>query len=94
MSLPSLVEVFVDKAAVNDLPAVSWLLCTHVVNAQLRQAVQSCLDQSFTDFELLLIINGSAASELATVVQAWFGADQRVRIYTTEVRHLIFSSPQ
>lgn len=91
MSLPSVVDVSVDKAAVNELPPVSWLLCTHVANAQLRQAVQSCLDQTFTDFELLLIINGSAAAELATVVQAWFGADQRVRIYTTEVRHLIFS---
>jgi cellulose synthase/poly-beta-1,6-N-acetylglucosamine synthase-like glycosyltransferase len=91
MSLPSLVQVSGHKAQGSDLPAVSWLLCTHVANAQLRQAVQTCLDQSFTDFELLLIINGSMATELATVVQAWFGADQRVRIYTTEVRHLIFS---
>lgn len=91
MSLPSLVQVSGHKAEASELPAVSWLLCTHVANAQLRLAVQSCLDQSFTDFELLLIINGSAAAELVTVVQAWFGADHRVRIYTTEVRHLIFS---
>ena len=72
-------------------PAISWLLCTHVANAQLQRAVQSCLDQSFTDFELLLIINGSSAAELANVVTTWFGPDPRVRIYTTEVRHLIFS---
>lgn len=91
MSLPSLDQVAGQQVEVNHLPAVSWLLCTHVANAQLRQAVQSCLDQSFADFELVLVINGLAASELATVVQAWFGADQRVRIYTTEVRHLIFS---
>lgn len=91
MTLSSLVQVSADSTKASELPAVSWLLCTYVADAQLRRAVQSCLDQSFTDFELLLIINGSAAAELATEVQAWFGADQRVRIFTTEVRHLIFS---
>lgn len=91
MSVPSPVQVFDPESQGSDIPAVSWLLCTHVANAQLRLAVQSCLDQSFTDFELLLIINGAQAADLAILVNAWFGADQRVRIYTTEVRHLIFS---
>ena len=91
MSLPSLAHVSESAVFASDLPAVSWLLCTHVANAQLRQAVQSCLVQSFTDFEVLLVINGSAAVDLANMVKVWFGADQRVRIFTTEVRHLTFS---
>ena len=72
-------------------PAVSWLLCTHVADDQLQLALQSCLDQTFTDFELLVVANGANAKEVAAAVQTWVGSDSRVRIFTTEVRHLIFS---
>jgi glycosyltransferase involved in cell wall biosynthesis len=73
------------------VPYVSWLLCTHVADDQLRQALHSCLDQTFTDFELLVVANGPYAADVAATVHAWFGSDSRVRIFTTEVRHLIFS---
>lgn len=72
-------------------PAVSWLLCTHVADEQVRLSVQSCLDQTFVDFELLVITNGPAADQVAAVVVGWFGSDTRVRVLTTQVRHLIFS---
>jgi cellulose synthase/poly-beta-1,6-N-acetylglucosamine synthase-like glycosyltransferase len=72
-------------------PAVSWLLCTHVADEQLRLAVQSCLHQDFEDFELVLIVNGAKAQEVLLAVTNWFGHDQRVKIFCTEVRHLIFS---
>lgn len=73
------------------LPAVSWLLCTHVANEQLRLAVQSCLQQSFTDLELLLVVNGPSAEQVTQVCSDWFAADSRVRIFTTGIRHLAFS---
>jgi glycosyltransferase involved in cell wall biosynthesis len=73
------------------VPAVSWLLCTHVADDQLRLALQSCLDQTFTDYELLIVVNGSFAESVAFTVQTWIGCDPRVRVFTTEVRHLIFS---
>ena len=72
-------------------PAVSWLLCAHILNDQLRQALQSCLDQTFLDFELVVVANGSAAAEIAAAVREWAGDDPRVRVFTTEVRHLVFS---
>ena len=72
-------------------PAVSWLLCAHILNDQLRHALQSCLDQTFLDFELLLVANGSAAEDIASAVREWAGHDPRVSVFTTEVRHLIFS---
>ena len=82
-----------DSAAqpVEDVPAVSWLLCTHVADEQLRQAMQSCLNQSFTDFELLVVVNGASANDVAARVRLWFGGDSRVRLLITEVRHLTFS---
>lgn len=73
------------------IPAVSWLLCTHVADEQFRLAVQSCLDQDFEDFELILIVNGAKAQEVLLAVNNWFGHDPRVKIFCTEVRHLIFS---
>jgi glycosyltransferase involved in cell wall biosynthesis len=73
------------------MPTVSWLLCTHVADEQLRLAVQSCLHQDFADFELILIVNGVKAQEVLLAVTNWFGHDPRVKIFGTEVRHLIFS---
>jgi glycosyltransferase involved in cell wall biosynthesis len=80
-----------EHAAGGKTPAVSWLLCSHVVNDQLRAALGSCLDQTFEDFELLVVANGPRASEVAAAVQAWYGADPRLRVITTETHHLTFS---
>jgi len=73
------------------LPAVSWLLCSNIANEQLRQALNSCLNQTFTDFELLVIANGDMAETVAESVRQWVGDDSRVRVLTTEVRQLPFS---
>jgi glycosyltransferase involved in cell wall biosynthesis len=73
------------------VPAVSWLLCTHVADEQLRLSLHSCLNQTFADFELVVVANGPSAQGVAATVHAWVGSDPRVRIFTTEVRHLIFS---
>lgn len=72
-------------------PAVSWLLCTHVADEQLREALGSCLAQSHIDFECVVVVNGSAAASVADTVRAWFGGDVRLRVATTPVRHLTFS---
>jgi len=72
-------------------PSVSWLLCTHVANDQLRKALQSCFDQSFTDFECIVVANGEDAKDIAETLYKWFGDDSRLFIYTTAVRHLTFS---
>lgn len=73
------------------IPAVSWLLCSHVADDALRRAIASCLDQSFSDFELLLVVNGPQHADVTDAVAGWFGDEPRLRLLTTEVRHLIFS---
>lgn len=87
----SLVPRFAAAVVTQKIPAVSWLICTHVANDQLRLAVQSCLQQSFSNFELLLVVNGAEAERVTQQARTWFAADPRVRIFTTEVKHLIFS---
>jgi cellulose synthase/poly-beta-1,6-N-acetylglucosamine synthase-like glycosyltransferase len=76
---------------IQKIPAVSWLLCAHRLNDQLKHAIQSCIDQTFTDFELLVVINGSNSDNIAFAVQSWFGHDPRLRIITTDIKYLTFS---
>lgn len=78
-------------SASDELPAVSWLLCTHVADAQLREALASCFAQTHTDFECVVVVNGHEAEAVADTVRNWFGADARLRVASTPVRHLTFS---
>ncbi len=73
------------------MPAVSWLVCTHVADEQLRKALESCISQSFANFECVVVVNGSSAVSVAEAVRSWFGHDSRLRVFTTELRHLTFS---
>lgn len=72
-------------------PTVSWLLCSHVADAQLREALDSCLAQSYRDFECVIVANGDNATSVADTIRTWYGHDERVRIHTTEIKHLTFS---
>lgn len=73
------------------VPQVSWLLCAHVSNVYLKLAIESCLEQSFKDFEIIFVANGPEAALVAQSVFEWFGSDARVRIFMTPVKHLSFS---
>ena len=72
-------------------PAVSWLVCTHVANDLLRQALRSCFDQTFSDFELVVVANGQDSATIVSAVREWFGEDDRLRVVGTDIRHLNFS---
>lgn len=72
-------------------PAVSWLLCSYLVNDHLKLAIDSCLNQTFNDFELVFVANSPMAHKVAEYVREWYGTDPRVRIFTTPIRQLSFS---
>jgi len=73
------------------IPSVSWLMCAHIANDQLYEALLSCLNQTFTDFECILVANGPESDSIAEKVQYWFGNDARLQVYRTLVKHLNFS---
>ena len=75
----------------NSCPTVTWLLATHVVDEHLKTAVESCLNQTMSDFECLIIVNGVSSEKIAQQIRAWFGHDERVVVHTTPVRQLNFS---
>lgn len=72
-------------------PSVSWLLCTNTASEQLHLAIKSCLEQTFTDFELIIVVNGSNVAEIVKIITDRFGSDSRLRIFQTDVRRLTFS---
>lgn len=78
-------------SCVEGKPAVTWLVATHVANDHLRTAIKSCLTQTFEDFECLVIINGKSADQVTRQVKTWFHHDDRLRVFSTPVRHLNFS---
>lgn len=72
-------------------PRVSWLLCTHRDDDLLYRAIQSCLTQTLTDFELLIVVNGTDAANIASALRLCYADDARVRVEETPVHMLNFS---
>jgi len=70
---------------------VTWLLCTHREDALLYRAMQSCLAQTMTDFELLLIVNGPNVNQLVPILTEAFANDGRVKVVGTPIHMLNFS---
>ena len=72
-------------------PRVTWLLCTHRVDALLHRAVRSCLAQTMGDFELLLVVNGASVEQLVPELARAYADDARVRVVGTPIHLLNFS---
>jgi glycosyltransferase involved in cell wall biosynthesis len=72
-------------------PFVSWVLCSHIVNQDLKISIDSCLSQTYDHFELVFIANGPNSTRVAETVRSWFGTDARVRIFETAIHQLSFS---
>lgn len=72
------------------LPLVSVLMPIFNGGKYLREAVESILDQTFTDFEFLVLDDGSTDDSLALLRQ-YAARDSRVRVITRENRGLTFS---
>lgn len=60
-------------------------------DAVLHRSIRSCLSQTFTSFELLLVINGPNYLNLLTLLQLRYAHDPRVRVVATPIHLLNFS---
>ncbi len=75
-----------------EAPLVSWILCTHVDGPLLFNAIESCLSQTYSNFELIIVINGSRIDRIKEQLKSWgFYKNRRIKIYETEVKNLAFS---
>ena len=74
-----------------ECPKVSWLLCTNRDDVLLHRSICSCLAQTLTDFELLLVVNGPHSSEILQSLQLEYANDARVQVVATPIYLLNFS---
>ena len=59
---------------------VSALLCTYnTPESYLREAIESVLKQTFPDFELIVLDDGSTSADIERIVKSY--ADSRIRFY-------------
>jgi hypothetical protein len=72
-------------------PAVSWLLCAHVFNSHVIAAMDSCFNQTVTDFECIVVVNGEESKTVHSKILERYGFDRRLRLFDTSIRHLTFS---
>jgi len=62
-------------------PKVSVILPTYNAATTLQAAIQSCLDQSFSDFELIIIDDGST-DETIQILTIFSKSDSRIKIFS------------
>lgn len=74
-----------------DSPSVSWVLCTNTASEQCRLAIKSCIEQTYNDFELIIVVNGSNVPEVTKRIDAWYASESRLKVFQTEIRRLTFS---
>lgn len=74
-------------------PAISVIMSVYNGEAHLAEAVESVLSQTFRDFELVILDDGSTDRSLE-IVRGYAAKDSRVRLITRENRGLIASLNQ
>ncbi|MCL6433137.1 MAG: glycosyltransferase [Leptolyngbyaceae cyanobacterium HOT.MB2.61] len=72
----------------NQPPSVSVLMPVFNGGQYLKEAVESILNQSFTQFELLIIDDGSIDDSLK-ILQQYAESDRRIRLWSRENRGLV-----
>lgn len=71
-------------------PRVTFLIATHEVGVQFERALASCLEQTFADFEVVLVANGMD-DETFGALSGIASRDLRVRLVRTSLQRLTFS---
>ena len=69
-------------------PLVSVVMPVYNAEKYLWEAIESILDQSFTDFEFIIIDDGST-DRCWGIIQDYAGRDSRIKAYTRENRGIV-----
>jgi len=72
----------------NKVPAISVLLPVYNAEKYIKQTVESILNQSFTDFEFIIIDDGSSDRSLE-ILQNYAEQDKRIRLISRENKGLV-----
>jgi len=74
----------------NNIPSVSVVMSVYNSDRYLRESVESILNQTFTDFEFIIIDDGST-DDTYGILQEYSNTDNRVKVVSRENRGLVYS---
>lgn len=70
---------------------ISVIMCINKFDSYVMPAINSILSQTYKDYELVIVVNGSNASEIATIIKKEVTNNKNVRIIETCIGQLGFS---
>ncbi len=76
-------DLYYNKHQYANMPAISVLMPNYNYAPYLKEAIESILCQTFSDFELILIDDGST-DESVSIVESYARQDKRIRFYRNE----------
>ena len=71
------------------MPYLSILIPTFNRATELKAAIESTLNQSFTDFELIIVDNGPSTDNTAVMVTSLAETDKRIKYIQTESKGIV-----
>lgn len=77
----------------NKIPRVSVLMSAHNSEKYIAQAIESILNQTFTDFDFIIVNDGSTDTT-AEIVQKYADVDKRIVFVNNKKNHMIESLNQ
>ena len=72
-----------------NLPSVSILMATNKFDDYLIASIDSCLQQSHSNFELILVVNGVEDRDFIKIIS--YCIDKRITVLRTNIKKLTFS---
>lgn len=70
---------------------VTWLLCTNREDKLLYRAINSCLNQTVQDFNIIIIVNGKYAEIIFNKLTDFYKENKKVQVVITPINFLNFS---
>jgi|LWDU01.1.fsa_nt_gi glycosyltransferase involved in cell wall biosynthesis len=74
----------------DDTIEASFLLCTNVFNDEFKATVDSCLEQTIYDIEIIIIVNG-VDDKIKWLVGKYCNIDKRIRVIQSNAMYLSFN---
>ena len=69
---------------------ISIVLPVHNSEATIEESISSIVDQTFTNFELI-VINNASTDQSTTIIDRWMGRDKRIRLVDEARKGLAFA---
>src|SRR5947209_7771425 len=73
-----------------DAPRLSVVMPVYNAASVVREAIESILNQTFSDFEFIIVDDGST-DDSGKILREYAGRDDRIRLYTQENHGLVAS---